>query len=63
MTLSDGSSQIASIDAGIMVDGATLFWAETPAEVARITAYDSDGEVVAEHEVRDCSGGVDCEVR
>ncbi len=63
LTLVDGTVQAASIDAGVMSAGDTLFWAETPVEVARVTAYDSDGEVVEERSVRDCDGGVDCEVR
>ncbi len=63
LTLVDGTVQVASIDAGVMSEGDTLFWAETPVEVTRVTAYDSDGDVVQERQVRDCSGGVDCEVR
>ena len=63
LTLADGTVQAASIDAGVMSAGDTLFWAETPVEVTRVTAYDSDGDVVQERQVRDCGGGVDCEVR
>lgn len=46
-----------------LVDGASIMWANVPGAVQRVIAYDADGEVVDDHELRKCSGGSDCEVR
>lgn len=63
LTLVDGTRTEATVDAGGLSAGDTLFWSETTAEVAVVTAYDGDGEVVERHEVRECTDPVDCEVR
>jgi hypothetical protein len=63
LTLVDGSRQEADLDSGEVSAGDTLFWSEVDHEVARVDAYDVDGEVVDSHKIRPCSGGVDCEVR
>jgi hypothetical protein len=34
-----------------------------PRALARVITYDSSGAVVDDHSLRDCTGGVDCEVR
>jgi hypothetical protein len=63
LTLVDGARAEATVDAGELSQGDTLFWAETTAEVARVTAYDAAGDVIDVHEVRACTDPVDCEVR
>jgi hypothetical protein len=63
LTLTDGSSQDASLDSGRISRGDTLFWANVTGELAMVTAYDGAGDVVARHRVRACSDPVDCEVR
>jgi hypothetical protein len=63
LTLVDGSKVAATLDSGGISKGDTLFWAETPVEVAKVVAYDADGGVVASHDIRECSDPVDCEVR
>jgi hypothetical protein len=63
LRLIDGSTVAATLDSGEVSPGDTLFWAEVPEGLARVTAYDASGAVVAEHRVRDCGDPVDCEVR
>jgi hypothetical protein len=63
LRLVDGSTASASLDSGEVSPGDTLFWAEVPEGVARVTAYDASGAVVEDHRVRDCDDPVDCEVR
>ena len=63
LTLTDGHRQDATIDSGQISPGDTMFWGVVDGSVARVTAYDDQGDVVATHRVRACSGGVDCEVR
>jgi hypothetical protein len=63
LTLTDGSTHEATVDAGRISPGDTLFWGLVSGELAKVTAYDADGRVLEQHTVRACSGGVDCEVR
>ena len=53
----------AEVLAGTLVPGDTMFWADVPGELTHVTAYDADGEVVDDHAITSCRGGVDCEVR
>lgn len=46
-----------------MAPGSSILWAKMPGALARVVAYDADGEIVDDHTLRACSGGVDCEVR
>lgn len=46
-----------------MAPGSSILWAEVPGALARVVAYDADGDVVDDHRLRPCSGGVGCEVR
>jgi hypothetical protein len=46
-----------------MAPGSTILWASVPGALARVVTYDSSGAVVDDHSLRQCSGGVDCEVR
>jgi len=46
-----------------MAPGSSILWASVPGALARVVTYDSRGSVVDDHSLRDCAGGVDCEVR
>ena len=46
-----------------MAPGSSILWAKVPGALARVVAYDADGDVVDDHALWACSGGVDCEVR
>ena len=46
-----------------MAPGSSILWASVPGALARVVTYDSRGSVVDDHSLRDCTGGVDCEVR
>ena len=46
-----------------MAPGSSILWASVPGALARVVTYDSRGAVVDDHSLRDCTGGVDCEVR
>lgn len=61
--LADGSTIEASVLRGDFVPGDTMFWADVPGDLTRVTAYDAAGEVVDDHTITTCSGAVDCEVR
>lgn len=63
VVLTDGTRLAAKVDTDLS-PGNTLFWvhSEQPVDFAYVVAYDDDG-VVSSKKVRDCAGGVDCEVR
>lgn len=63
LELADGSTTDAEVLSGTLVPGDTMFWANVPGDLRHVTAYDADGDVVDDHAVEPCSGGVDCEVR
>ena len=63
LRLVDGSTVAATVDSGGVSAGDTLFWTEVTEGVARVTAFDDSGDVVADHRIRDCDDPVDCEVR
>ena len=46
-----------------MAPGSSILWASVPGALARVITYDASGAVVDDHSLRDCTGGVDCEVR
>jgi hypothetical protein len=46
-----------------LVEGASMMWARVPPDLAKVIAYDADGEVIEDHPLRDCDDPVDCEVR
>ena len=46
-----------------MAPGSSILWAKVSGALARVVAYDAEGDVVEDHTLRSCSGGVDCEVR
>jgi hypothetical protein len=51
------------VEAGSFVPDDSIFFANVPGELARVVAYDADGEVIEDHPLKACDGGVDCEVR
>lgn len=61
--LADGTSMEATVATGTFVPGDTMFWANVPGELMQVRAYDASGKLVDDHEIKPCSGGVDCEVR
>jgi hypothetical protein len=46
-----------------LVEGASMMWARVPGELAKVIAYDAEGEVIEDHPLRPCDDPVDCEVR
>lgn len=63
LDLADGTSLEAEVLTGTLVPGDTMFWADVAGDLVHVTAYDAAGEVVDDHAIEPCSGGVDCEVR
>lgn len=63
LDLADGSRRDAEVMAGTFVPGDTMIWADVPGDLTHETAYDAAGDVVDDHAITSCSGGVDCEVR
>lgn len=63
LDLADGTSVDATVLAGTLVPGDTMFFADVAVEPRKVTAYDASGTVIDDHAVESCSGGVDCEVR
>ena len=61
--LVDGSTAEATVNAGRLSPGNTMFWARLAAMPREVKAYDASGKLVVTHVVKKCSGGVDCEVR
>jgi hypothetical protein len=46
-----------------LVEGASMMWGRVPGDLAKVVAYDADGEVIEDHPLRACDDPVDCEVR
>lgn len=63
MVAVDGTRTDGVVLAGTLVPGDTMIYGEVPGELARVIAYDADGNVIEDHELRDCDSPVDCEVR
>jgi hypothetical protein len=59
----DGTSVEATVAAGTLVPGETMFWGTVAGDLALAVTRDADGTVLERHEVRPCSDPVDCEVR
>jgi hypothetical protein len=59
----DGARVEGTVEAGTLVPGDSMFFAEVPGELARVIAYDDAGNVVEDHQVASCSTPVECEVR
>jgi hypothetical protein len=54
LTLVDGSTVDAQVDAGTVSRGDTLFWAAVDERVTKVTALDAEGNVVRSQAVRPC---------
>ena len=63
LVTTDGTRVEATVAAGTLVPGETMFWGTVTGELAVAVTRDSDGEVLERHEVKPCSDPVDCEVR
>ncbi|MFN7151327.1 MAG: hypothetical protein ACK4V6_17845 [Microthrixaceae bacterium] len=61
--VSDEETVAATVAAGTLVPGESMFWADVSGELERVVAYDADGAVIEDHRLRPCSDPVDCEVR
>ncbi len=59
---SDGAVVEGRVHAGLVED-ATMMSGRVPGELAKVVAYDADGEVIEDHPLRACDGPTDCEVR
>ncbi|MFC6341947.1 hypothetical protein ACFP8W_08170, partial [Nocardioides hankookensis] len=63
LVTTDGTTVPGHVESGTLVDGASMMWGTVVGQVAAVVAYDADGDVIEDHELKPCSGGVDCEVR
>jgi hypothetical protein len=63
LVATDGTKVEATVAAGTLVPGETMFWGTVTGELAVAVTRDIDGEVLQRHEVEPCSDPVDCEVR
>ncbi|HWJ81568.1 MAG TPA: hypothetical protein VNS55_04955 [Nocardioides sp.] len=63
LVATDGTVVDGTVEAGTLVPGESMFFGEVPGELARVVAYDAQGDVIEDHRLRDCTGGADCEVR
>jgi hypothetical protein len=59
----DGTQVAATVTAGTLVPGDTMFWGTVSGELAVAITRDADGDVLERHELEPCSDPVDCEVR
>jgi hypothetical protein len=46
-----------------LVEGASMMSARVPGDLAKVVAYDADGEVIEDHPLAPCDTPVECEVR
>ena len=46
-----------------LVEGASMMAARVPGRLAKVIAYDADGDVIEDHPLADCDSPVECEVR
>ncbi len=58
----DGTVVEGRVHAGL-VEGASMMSGRVAGELAKVIAYDADGNVIEAHPLRDCDGPTDCEVR
>lgn len=59
----DGTVVDGTVSSDAIVPDETMFWAEMDRPLAKVVAYDADGAVLEDHEIKSCDSGVDCEVR
>lgn len=63
LVTTDGTVVDATVAAGTLVPGETMFWGTVTGELALAVTRDAGGEVLERHELEPCSDPVDCEVR
>jgi hypothetical protein len=63
LVATDGTRVEATVAAGTLVPGDTMFWGTVTGELAVAITRDADGDVLERHELKPCSDPVDCEVR
>jgi hypothetical protein len=63
LVTTDGTEVEATVAAGTLVPGETMFWGTVDGALAQAVTRDADGEVLERHRVKPCSDPVDCEVR
>jgi hypothetical protein len=63
LVTTDGRTVAGQVGSGSIVEGASMMWGTVVGELAAVIAYDADGSVIEDHELRACSDPVDCEVR
>ena len=63
LVTTDGETVAGHVESGTVVEGASMMWGTVRGDVAAVIAYDVDGRVIEDHELKPCSDPVDCEVR
>jgi hypothetical protein len=63
LVTTDGTTVSATVASGTLVPGNTMFWGTVDGELAQAVTRDVEGNVLEQHELKPCSGGVSCEVR
>ena len=63
LVTTDGTTVPATVAAGTLVPGSTMFWGTVDGELAQAVTRDAEGKVLEKHEVKPCSDPVSCEVR
>ena len=63
LVTTDGTTVPATVAAGTLVPGNTMFWGTVDGELAQAVTRDAEGKVLEKHEVKPCSDPVSCEVR
>ena len=63
LVTTDGTTVSATVAAGTLVPGNTMFWGTVDGELAKAVTRDAEGHVLEDHVVKACATPVDCEVR
>lgn len=63
LVTTDGTTVPGHVERGSVVPGASMLWGTVVGKLAAVVAYDADGDVIEDHELKPCSNPVDCEVR
>lgn len=59
----DGTVVTGTVAYGRVTEGDSMMWADLSGDLAKVVAYDADGEVIEDHELLPCDSPVECEVR
>jgi hypothetical protein len=63
LVTTDGTRTEGHVESGTVVPGDTMLWGTVSGDLAAVIAYDANGDVIEDHELKPCSDPVDCEVR